>query len=68
MATRLAVKWGKSPSDIMASTSSKDFAYFHALYSMEPWGFKESAFLASVIANMSGKTIKKNLTANDFMK
>ena len=67
MATRLAVQWGRSPSEIMRTTPSRDFAYFHAFYAMEPWGFKAEAFLASVIANMSGKTVKKQIKINDFM-
>jgi hypothetical protein len=68
MATRLAIKWGKSPREIMETTSQKDFAYFHAYYAMEPWGFKADAFLASVITNMAGKSIKKPTSINDFMK
>lgn len=67
MAMRLSLQWGKSPSEILSTTPAKDFAFFHAYYAMEPWGFRADAFLASVIANMSGKQLKKNVTTNDFM-
>jgi len=68
MATRLSVQCGKPPSEICATYSSRDFAHLHAYYALEPWGFKGLAFLATVIANMSGKTVKKDTTINDFMK
>lgn len=68
MATRLSIMWGRSPFQIYETTSTRDFAFYHAFYELEPFGFRSQAFLASVIANMSGKSVKKPLSETKFLE
>ena len=62
------MRGGKTPREILETTPTKDFAYYHALYEMEPWGIKADAFLASIIVNMSGKTAKDPMTPSQILK
>lgn len=69
---RLALQLGRANVDAMLrEVTAEQFAEWAAFFSLEPWGFHEEnrrmGVLASTVANMSGKKLKRPMSAKDFM-
>jgi hypothetical protein len=61
-------KWlGCGPSEVGRRLSASDFREMQAFYLLEPDGFYPYAFLATVISNMSGKSLVKPAEVKRFM-
>ena len=69
---RLALQLGRANVDAMLrELTAEQFAEWAAFFGLEPWGFHEEnrrmAVVASTVANMSGKKVKRPVPVTDFM-
>lgn len=69
---RLALALGRANVDeMLRELSAAQFSEWFAFYSLEPWGFMEEnrrmSVLASTVANVAGKTLRKPASLADFM-
>lgn len=69
MRARLALKFGCSIRALGDLLPAEEWPVFIALYELEPWDNDDfnSAKICSTVANMSGRTLKRNSTPQDFM-
>lgn len=56
---------------MLRELSAAQFSEWFAFYSLEPWGYVEEnrrmSVLASTVANVAGKTLKRTVPPSDFM-
>ena len=69
---RLALALGRANVDSMLrELTAEQLSEWAAFYDLEPWGFHEEnrrvGVIASTVANMAGKRLKREVSPADFM-